>query len=519
MRLGLSRSFQLKAGVILQYLQMTLSAVISLIYTPIMINTLGQSEYGIYNLASSFISYLSILSLGFGGSYLRFYSRYKRNNDDVGIQRLNGLFIITFTLLGFIAFICGMIFTIPSFLKLIFDTGLTQSELDLARVLMIILSFNIAVSFIDSVFSSYITSQEKFVFQKIVTMLKTVLSPFCTIPLLLLGNGSIVIALVTTCVSIFASVLNILYCLFKLKMKFKFTAFDHGLFKEIFLFSLFIAINQIVDQINWQTDKIILGRFKGSDEVAVYSISATINTLYINLSSAISSVFSPVVNRIIANKDKCRIERLNGLFIKVGRIQFIFLMLILTGFIFFGQYFIQVWAGEGFEASYFVALILIIPATIPMVQNIGIEIQRGLNKHQFRSIVYLGMAIINVIISIFMVQYFGAIGAAAGTCISFVIANGFVMNIYYYKKLNINVLSFRKSICKILPGLIVPILLGIVIKLFVPINNIVIFLLLIILYSLVYCVSVYFLGMNEFEKKLVKKPFIIIMKKIKHKNK
>jgi len=62
---------QIKAGVILQYLQMALAAVVSLVYTPIMIRELGKAEYGIYNLASSVISYLSLLSLGFSGSYFK----------------------------------------------------------------------------------------------------------------------------------------------------------------------------------------------------------------------------------------------------------------------------------------------------------------------------------------------------------------------------------------------------------------------------------------------------------------
>ena len=58
---GISK--QIKLGIVLQYMQMGLSILISLIYTPIMLNILGQTEYGIYNLASSIISYLSLLFL------------------------------------------------------------------------------------------------------------------------------------------------------------------------------------------------------------------------------------------------------------------------------------------------------------------------------------------------------------------------------------------------------------------------------------------------------------------------
>ena len=48
---------QLKLGVILSYLSTGLNMLIQLIYTPIMIRLLGQSEYGLYTLVGSVVSY------------------------------------------------------------------------------------------------------------------------------------------------------------------------------------------------------------------------------------------------------------------------------------------------------------------------------------------------------------------------------------------------------------------------------------------------------------------------------
>ena len=105
---------QLKFGIILQYTQMILSALISLIYTPIMLKILGTSEYGLYNLSSSIISYLSLLSLGFGASYLKFYSSAKQKNKDE-IANLNALYLITFSIIAIIA--------LGIFLFIIFNRG------------------------------------------------------------------------------------------------------------------------------------------------------------------------------------------------------------------------------------------------------------------------------------------------------------------------------------------------------------------------------------------------------------
>ena len=72
---------QLKWGAILSYLSKGISLAIGLVYTPLMIRLLGKNEFGLYSTVSSTISMLGILNLGFGSGYIRYYAKYKRNND------------------------------------------------------------------------------------------------------------------------------------------------------------------------------------------------------------------------------------------------------------------------------------------------------------------------------------------------------------------------------------------------------------------------------------------------------
>ena len=100
---------QLKAGAILSYISMGLGYVVSIIYTPIMLRLLGQSEYGLYNLVASVVAYLGVLNFGFGSAYMRYYSRYKVKDDKEKIATLNGMFLIIFSVIGFIAVVAGSI--------------------------------------------------------------------------------------------------------------------------------------------------------------------------------------------------------------------------------------------------------------------------------------------------------------------------------------------------------------------------------------------------------------------------
>ena len=263
---------QLKAGVILTYVQLIIGNIISIIYTPIMLRILGQNEYGLYNLSSSTISYLGLLSFGFGSAYIRYYSKYKVENNENEIKKLNGMFITVYSVIAIVALIAGTILILN--IETIFKNGLTASEINKARILMSFMIFNLAISFPTSVLSSYVTANEKFIFQKILNTVQTILNPFVMLPILLMGYKSVGMVIATTVITLIYSGVNLWYCLKKLNMKFSFGKFDFGLMKEITIFSSYIFLNMIVDQINWNVDRFLLGMFKGTGAVAVYGIGS-----------------------------------------------------------------------------------------------------------------------------------------------------------------------------------------------------------------------------------------------------
>ncbi len=493
---------QRKIGVILSYLSQAIQILSGILYTPIMLRLLGQSEYGLYQLVFSTVSYLSLLSFGFSGAYIRYYSRFKAKNDEDGIARLNGMFLTIFMVLAAVCLICGVVMLTE--IEMIFGSGLTAAEYETAKVLMLLMIFNVALTFPNSVFDSFTSAHESFVFQKFLLVMQNLLNPFITLPLLILGYGSVAMVVVTTGLTCAKLISNIWFCRKKLKVRFAFRQFDFGLLKDMWVFTFFLFLNMIIDQVNWSIGKFLLGRYAGTVAVAIYGVGAQLNSMYLQLSTTVSNVFVPKVNRIVAESDDNR--QLTELFTRVGRIQFIILALIISGFIFFGFPFIGYWAGEGYDNAYPIALLLMIPVTIPLIQNLGIEIQRAKNMHKARSVVYLLIAVGNVLVSIPCIKLMGEIGAAVGTAISLLAGNGLFMNWYYHKKIKIDIIYFWKSILKFVPALILPIFVGLGLMIFREINSFIDLGICIVIYGLVYCVSMYFLGFNAEEKALVEKP-------------
>lgn len=505
-----SSNSQIKTGAMLSYLSIGIGYLISIIYTPIMLRLLGQSEFGLYSLVVSVVAYLGVLNFGFGSAYMRYYSRYKVNSDYNNIATLNGMFLIIFTLIGVVAIIAGSILALNT--SFVFGTELTVGELETAKVLMLILVVNLAISFPSIVFTSHITANERFVFQKFVQIIRTIFSPFVILPILLLGYGSIGLVVTTTVLNLIIELLYVWYCLKVLNMKFSFKHFDFSLMKEMSVFSSFIFFSMVIDQVNWNVDKFILGRLFGTVSVAIYGLAAQLNSYYLSFSVAISSVFIPRIHRMVAN-DNSDLE-LTQLFTRIGRMQFMILSPIISGFIFFGQPFITMWAGSDYKDSYLIALILMVPVTIPLIQNIGIEIQRAKNMHQFRSWVYLFIALFNLAITIPLTQRYGGIGAAVGTGISILIGNGVIMNWYNHVKIKLNMIYFWKQILSFIPALLIPILFGVISSIFFDLNHSLVFFVSGFIYTILFFCSIWFLAMNDEEKNLLRIPFMRLLKRL-----
>ncbi len=502
---------QIKAGIVLSYITTAIEILTYLIYTPLLTQVLGQSEYGVYTVVSSFVGYLSLFSCGFGSAYLRHYSIYKIEKKQQEIHGLNAMFLVVFLIMGLLAGITG------TYLALHVDTVLgnkiTADEVEIARRLMIILVINIVLTFPISVFNAIITAHECYIFQKALDLIRKLFNPVLTIPLLFAGYRSAAVVMVTTCLTLLALLVNILYCFGKLHIKFDFKFMKFGLLKSIAAFSFFVFINMIVDQINWNVDKFLLIRYSGSAAAAIYGVASLINSMYIQLSTQISSLFSPRVNLMVAQNEKETDRRLTELFIRVGRLQFIILSLVLFGFATFGKSFLIGWVGTEYANAYEVTLLLIAAITIPLIQNLGIEIQRAKNQHKFRSLVYLLIAFLNITVSIPLAQKYGEIGCAAGTAGSLLIGNGIIMNWYYHKKMGIDVIRFWKSILKTAKALIPTAVLAFYVISFIRFETKLQYLSGILVFTIVYGVSMWILGLNKEEKQL----FLRILQKIRKK--
>lgn len=504
---------QLRIGVYLSYVNLAISCLIPFLYTPIMLDMLGQAEYGLYSLAHSVVGYLSLLSFGFGSTIIRYLSKYRAENKTADLEQTYGFFLILYSVLAIAVFIGGLV--LSGYINVIFDRGLTLEEIKKVQTLVIIMALSTALSFPLSVFASVAIAHERYLFRRIMDIVSTLTIPIANLIVLLLGYASVGMALVGTVIPVLLAPISIAYCFQAIQIKPRFTKLPWALIREMINFSVFVFLGSLVDMLFWATDKVILGMLVSSTAVAVYNVGGTFNNMVMSLSTSISGVLVPRITGMVAT-DKSR-KTWTELFVKVGRVQFLIIGLIVSGFTVFGQTFINLWAGPEYADSFWVAVLTMFPLCIPLIQNTGLSFLVAQNKHQFRAIVYLVIAIANIISTYLVVPPLGIIGAALCSCISYLLGQGLIMNIYYYKVTGLDIPLFWKNIFKmaIIPGLML--VAGLLLNQIMVIDNWIIFFAGVILFTVAYAALMYRFAMNDYEKDIVRKPLQRIIRIVKRK--
>lgn len=504
---------QLKAGAFLSYLSIILNNIIGILYTPYLLRMLGQNEYGLYSLVASIVAYLTVLDLGFANAIIRYTAKYRAENKEKEQYEMFGMFIILYCCIGMVAFLIGLglYFNIGN----LFHSTMNIEDLGKIKIMMLLMVFNIAFTFPMSIWGAIITAYENFIFQKLINIARIILNPIVMIILLYMGYKAIAMVIVITAFNIATLCINAWYCRYKLHIKVKFGKFHWGFLREISIYSFWIFLDSIMNRVYWSTGQFILGMVSGAKAIAIYAIAIQLSNIFIGFSTSISGVFLPKVTAMITlGKDE---KVISDLFIRTGRIQYIIMAFILIGFILFGKQFIILWAGESYTEAYTISLLLFIPLTIPLIQNVGISIIQAQNKVKFRSIMYIIIAIGSLCVSIPLAKQYGGIGCAIGTSSALICGQIIAMNIFYYKKIHLNIPKFWKEIMKMS---IAPITIGSIgffsLK-FISINNVPTLITAISCFTTIYIILIWFTTMNDYERELFRKPINIICHKTTYK--
>ena len=504
---------QVRIGAVLSYINMAIGSLIPMFYTPVMLDILGKSEYGLFKLSGSVTSYLSLISFGIGSAIVRYYTKYIAEGDKEGEQNIYGLFNIFYIIISVIALIVGIVISFN--LNLVYENSLSMDDLPKMQLLVILLTITTVINFLCTPQNSVVTAHEKFLFLQIINILLTIITPCANLVALFCGFKSIGLVVSSLIITIIVRVVYAIYVSRVLTLKPKYNNLPKNLIKEIIVFSFWIFVANIVNQLYNTTDTLIIGAIPAlaTAGVAVYNVGVTFNTMMMNFSLGMLNVLTPKVNKMVFSNSSN--AELTDLMIRIGRLQCYIVSIVCFGFIAFGQPFIYLWAKKGYEEAYWVALVTMIPACIPLIQNIAMNVIIAQNKHRFRSLVYLAIAIINVFGTLICVNKFGIVGAAIVTGAANILGTGLIMNWYYWKKIHLDIPRFWKSVAKIYIGPVLMCTITLIISKFVNFYSWPVLLAGILIFTVIFVIYNWLFIMNDYEKDIFRQPIKMIINKIR----
>lgn len=438
---------QIKGGAILSYISLIIGNIIVLIYTPFMLRALGSSEFGIYSICNSVGSSIAMLDAGFGVAAIKYIVRDK--NDKTKLPFTLGSLMLINIFLGIIAFIITG--SIAAGSDIFFAQSMNEHELNSVSTILWLTCIYLMLSFMTSVFAAVVVAFERFIFIKIVDIIKSLMLPLLIVPFLLYGYKAIAMSLITLLVFIFMNVAKIIYAFTKLNIRVSFKKIDKELIKQALPFAGLVVFKLLLDRIYWNGSQLVIGAVSGTISVAIFALALQLSGYYNYIAQAINNMFLPRCSELSKKRD---IVGLSNLFVRVSRIQTIILGIFICVFCVFGKLFIELWAGEDYIDAFYCCLLIMIPYTIPLAQGVGNSILQAENKLGFQTIIYSFIAISVLIMSFFLGKSFGAIGSSLSISVCILIGEICAMN-YYYHKIGMDVRKFWTNVVRILFPMIV----------------------------------------------------------------
>lgn len=439
---------QSKGGALLvAYITMAATFLSSIVLKPFYLRYLGIEQYGLYIYAFSIAQYAMFLDMGITIVMVRYMAQYKAEGDLRGEQNFAMHCLFAVAILCCIVCVTGHVVqgNMGSLL-----VGRPEEEVRIGADLVRITLAGVVATIISHYFDGVMLANEQYATVKGVALLQITLKMGLIIAFVRGGSGVAGIAVGDVLAGALCLLIRCVYVFGKLRFRPQWHFFDRRIVRGAGSLMGVMMMQSIVLYANNSVSKILVGSMISNMAVAVYEVAMTFVGAFSELPTITNGLFLPQVMKMVTRRVDG--EALTDLVIRVGRYQAILCMAMLGGFVLFGRQFIARWTGAETQDAWLLALVMMIPSCLPLVQNVCLNILTAQDKRLFRSAVLLVIAAMNVGVSYVLIGRIASLGAAVGTAISLAVGDCLIMNIYYQRVLGLNVRRMLREIFRgILP--------------------------------------------------------------------
>ncbi|MCW3464661.1 oligosaccharide flippase family protein [Chitinophaga nivalis] len=397
-RKGISYEMSLNLGT--NFLALLLNILLGLVVVPFYISKIGVDGYGLIALATSFSSYLSIITIAIDAAVGRNFTLAMRKEDHQSSSAIYSSSIIAASvlILGLLPLIGYFLYRIDDFISY---QGYTVPEIRWV-FLSIITSF--ILTFIRGLFLVPAFASNKIYIQRIIAILDIVVR---TALIFLLLNASVQLGMIGWAFFA-ASLLSFVVALVWIWRKFPFLKlkaahYDKSIVQYVASMSFWLIINQIGTLLFINIDIILLNYYYGATATGEFSTVAQWHTLLRAFAGVFVAIFTPVVYKYYADNDFSNLLKFSRYTVVAMGVVLAIPIGIIVGY---ADIILRLWVGEQFVRFYPLMILL----TGHLIFNLSVlpilSINSVYNKVKIPGITSFLCGILNLVLGVLIIRFF-----------------------------------------------------------------------------------------------------------------
>ncbi len=415
-----------------------LVTVVGFFLSPFILHRLGDDAFGLWILIFSITGYYGIFDFGIRSSIVKYVAEFEATGDRDRLTRVVNVSIFSYGCValallaatGLCSVYLGSIFRVP------------PSFLRTAQLLVLMAGSAVALGFPLSVFAGVLEGLQKFYFVNLTQAAATALRALLILVALDRGLGLLSITFITVLMPLLSYLLYAWRVMRSLPLQFGARFVDRATFRQIFSYSSFSFLSLLALRLRFQSDAMIIGAMLSASAVTYFSIGSKLVLYSAQPVAGLAQIFTPMSSHFDATGDR---ERLRKLFVQGSRACALVVFPSATVLFVLGRSIIDVWVGARYESSYVILVILLIPTVLWDIQASSRQVLYGTGRHQALAIVNVTEGVVNVILSIVLIRYWGIVGDALGTAIPLMCSAVLIWPKYMCRLLGVRLKDFLKD--------------------------------------------------------------------------
>lgn len=422
--------------------------IIAFMLSPFLVHSLGDTKYGVWSVVSALTGYMALLDLGVSSAMAKYVAKFKALKDYHSLNEVLASGLVIMLAAATVLLICSPLLAsaVVSFFK--FDGQLSES----VWLLVVVGSVDIAIFVSTGILVGAFYGFQRYEIINAVNLLVALFKAVLFYLVLSGGYDLVAMGLVSLSGNIIAAC-ALFFAIKKVEplVDIKLSKAKKKSLRSIFDFSKFTFLSMVAMQLVYYSDAFVIGYFLSAAAITYYTIPWSLGEYTNKLTLAIAQTFVPVFSEQDATSGN---EAIYSTYVTGTKFMLTISNLLCIGVLAVGDHFVSIWMGPSYaEKCSAILAIMFFTQLIKGPQLLSYAILLGTAKHRLFSYYNIGFSILNLILSIILIQRYGLIGVAVATAVTQILFYGVITPILTSRVLGSSMIAyFRDTYLRIIPS-------------------------------------------------------------------